>query len=312
MGKPQVVVNLPLNEDVMFSNHKGVYKKGLEKRQRKMLAKAEFLEHFLRDGEEILLISQACSPTSLIEQLTTGAIVYYLKRALLVVTNQRILHVPTKMNLSYRNSISQILYGDCTQLVMKRGQLFAKYRDGSKENFLAVKEKKKFKVILPDLLKGGMQSNAGRRTHLCPRCTTELEAGVFSCSACQLEFKSKKQGMKYSILIPGGGYFYTRHPILGLGDAAVEVFLIGLVLVALFATGGEVAAGESSIEDTMVMLGIFGGALAYEKMLSIYHANHFIKEFIPKEKNFAMEFRPMGNTLEPTSTPEIHRPIPIG
>ncbi len=312
MGAPKVVVDLPLNEDVMFSNHKGVHKKGLEKRQRKVLAKAEFLKPFLRDGEEILLISQACSPTSLIEQLTTGVIVYYLKRALLVVTNQRILHVPTESDFSYRNSISQISYGDCAQLTMKRGQLFAKYKDGSKESFLYVKEKKKFKVILPDLLKKGMQTNARRRTHLCPRCTAELEADVFSCSTCQLEFKSKSQGMKLSILLPGGGYFYTRHPFLGIGDAAVEVVLIGFVLLALFATGGEAAAGESSVEDAMVVFGIFGAALAYEKMLSIYHANHFIKEFIPKDKNFPKEFMPKGNTIEPISPPEIHRPIPIG
>lgn len=312
MAKPKVVVDLPLNEDVMFSNHKGVYKKGIEKRQRKVLAKAGFLKPFLRDGEEVLLISQACSPTSLIEQLTTGVMVYYLKRALLIVTNQRILHVPTKADFSYRNSISQIPFGDCTELVMKRGRLSAKYKDGSKESFLYVKEKKKFKVILPDLLKGGMQSNAGRRTHLCPRCTTALEAGVFACSACQLEFKSKSQGMKLAIVIPGGGYFYTRHPFLGLGDAAVEMVLIGFVLLAVFAISGNMDAGEASMEDLMAMLGVFGGALVYEKILSIYHANHFIKEFIPKEKNFAKEFRPKGNIIEPTSAPEIHRPIPIG
>jgi hypothetical protein len=71
-------------------------------------------------------------------------------------------------------------------------------------------------------------------------------------------------------------------------------------------------AGEGSVEDVMAMLGVFGGALVYEKILSIYHANHFIKEFIPIDKNFTKEFRPKGNTIEQISPPEIHRPIPIG
>jgi len=34
-----------------------------------------------------------------------------------------------------------------------------------------------------------------------------------------------------------------------------------------------------------VELFIFGIALVIEKAISVYHANHFIKEFIPKEKD---------------------------
>ncbi|GAG81966.1 unnamed protein product, partial [marine sediment metagenome] len=45
-------------------------------------------------------------------------------------------------------------------------------------------------------------------------------------------FKGKAEARKISIVYPGGGYFYTRHPIMGIADAFVEVSLATLIITS--------------------------------------------------------------------------------
>jgi len=111
--------DVPLDRETLFSNHKGDYKKRIEKRQTRLLKNVAFLKNFLKVDERILLITTGCSPTSILEQLLTGWIFIYLKRSLFIFTNKRIFHIPTKRNYSYRNSIAQILYSDCDSIQIK-------------------------------------------------------------------------------------------------------------------------------------------------------------------------------------------------
>ena len=87
----------------------------------------------------------------------------------------------------------------------------------------------------------------------------------------------KDEAKKISIIYPGGGYFYTRHPFLGISDATVETILLVLVIVSLI----DVING---VEGGGVTLFIFTIVLIIEKLITVYHSNHFIKEYIPKEK----------------------------
>lgn len=289
---------LPIDEKVIFADHKGARTKRIEKRQAKLLKKVAFLAPFLEEGEEILQVTTGCSPASMIEQLLTGWIVVYLKRSLLIFTDRRVFHVPTKTDFSYRNSISQIRYADCESLAMKGRTLVVRYGDGSKEKFFYVprREGKKLKALLPNVPKEGARSEAGRRVHLCPRCTKELTQGVFFCSNCQLEFKSRAEGRKLSLLWPGGGYFYARHPFLGIADAMTEAMLICFVVVCVLKALEDGAGSEPS----WFVAGIMAFTLAFEKLLTIYHTDHFIKEYLPKDTKF-----------EPGSAPEFNRPVPI-
>jgi hypothetical protein len=273
-------LELLLDREIMFSNHKSVYKKGIEKRQTKLLKKIAFLKNFLKEDERILLITTVCSPTSSLEQLLTGMIFVYIKRSLLVFTNKRIFHIPTKINYSYRNSIAQILYPDCNSIQIKGRKLIVEYKNGKKEKFLylANKEKKKAKSLLPTISFEGSPSESQKRIHLCPRCTEKLHEGKYICPNCYLDFKDKDEGKKISLIYPGGGYFYTRHPFLGIGDAIVETILIVLVIVYL-------VDAIKGIEGSVVDLLILALLLVYEKAISVYHSNHFIKEYIPKEKD---------------------------
>jgi hypothetical protein len=269
---------LPIDKDIMFSNHRGEYKKGIEKRQIKLLEKLSFIKPFLAGDEKILLITTGYSPISVLEHFLTGWMVFYLKQSLLVFTNKRIFHVPTAKNYSYRNSIARIFPADCKEIKMKMGRLDITYQNGKKEKFnIGGGERKKIGTLIPTISQQGLSGQTGGRTHLCPRCTRELVHDEYTCPNCRLEFKTKADARRISIVYPGGGYFYTGHPWLGLSYAIAESIFFILIVALSFdaAKGGKDAVGA------LVGVAIF---IIIEKAISVYHSNHFIKEYIPKEK----------------------------
>ena len=270
--------DLPFNREIMFSNHKNVYKRSLEKRQTKLLKRIVPVGHFLKENEKILLITTGCSPVSLMEQFLGGWIVFYMKRCLLVFTNMRILHIPTTPNYSYRNSIAEVNYADCKSVRMKGKCLVLEYGDGHKEKFLYVgsREAKKLKTLLTTLAFSPDLSQHTQRVHLCPRCARKLEESKYVCPNCRLEFKNREEAHRISLVYPGGGYFYTRHFLLGICDAITETLLLILVIVSAVETLNHHEALGSFI-FFLVILGI-------EKATTVYHANHYISEYIPKEK----------------------------
>jgi hypothetical protein len=273
-------LQLPVDTDVIFSNPKNVYKRQIEKRQRKLLGKISFLQPFLDESEKILLVTTGCSPVSAVEQMLGGAIVYILKRSVFVFTNKRVFHIPTKSNYSFRNSIAEIPYAACQKVFMKRRTLIVEYKNKQKEKFvyIAGRERKKIHSILETIPLEGQQSETPHRTYLCPRCTNRLIKEQYTCPNCSLAFKNKADGRKISIIYPGGGYFYTRHPFLGLVDALAELYLSILVVIFLFGT-------IRGVEDSAIALIIVGFALALEKTITVYHSNRFIEEYIPKERD---------------------------
>jgi hypothetical protein len=279
----QDLFDLPVNTDIMFTNHKSIYKQSIEKRQRKLLQKISFIRPFLHEGETILCITTGCSPASVIEQFLTGWVIYYLKRSLFIFTNERIFHIPTKNDFSYRNSIAQILYADCQSITIKGRNLMVEYKSGKKEKFYYIpkNESKKIKDLLQQTPLEGRTSPTLERMHLCPRCTSTLITDQYICPTCALEFKDKERARKISIIYPGGGYFYTGHPFLGVGDALAETYLLLLVIVAFMAAISGVAEGISTLI-------FFAVILVLEKLMTVYHSNHFIKEYIPKDRNIEM------------------------
>ena len=283
---------IAIDPAVLFANHKNVYKRRIEKRQRKFIEKLTYLKPFLRPDERVTCVTTAHSPMSLLEQYLMGWIVFFLKRCLLVSTNKRVLHIPAKMDYSYRNSIAQILYADCQSIAIKGRTLVVKYRNNRKEKFyhIASKERKKIKSLLRTVSLEGQQSAAQERTHLCPRCTEELVKDRYTCPSCELKFKNKAEARRISIIYPGGGYFYTRHPMLGLGDAFVELILMTLIITSLI---GAIRGIEDSDFSVVVFLTI---VLAIEKAITVHDSNKFINEYIPIEK----EIKPIEQLAELT------------
>ena len=297
----QDVFGLPVNTDVMFTNHKDIYKQSIEKRQRKLLQKISFIKPFLHENETILCVTTGCSPASIIEQFLTGWIIYYLKRSLFIFTNERIFHIPTKHDFSYRKSIAQILYADCQSIAVKGRNLAAEYKNGKNEKFFYLAENKKIKTLLQQMPLVGQTSPTLERTHLCPRCTNTLIKDQYICPNCSLDFKNKEQTKRISLIYPGGGYFYTGHPLLGVADALTEIYLTMLVLFGLIAA----ISGASGGIFTFVFI---GAILALEKAMTVYHSNHFIKEYIPKDRsiqiNTTVPEAQHSAQVKPEPTPE--------
>ena len=276
-------LGFPVDTAVCFSDHRGTYKKGAEKQQMKLLRKAApVLRTLLRPGEKVLLAVPACSPMSFMEQWTTGWAIYYIKRCLLIVTDRRILELAAKRDLSPRPSITEIEHAGVAEAKVATflgRSIKLRYRSGRTDQFpqLDSKVAARLKALLPSLVGQGATATPGGRQHLCPRCANRLPAAD-RCSHCFLEFKTRAKAIKYALIFPGGGYFYTGHPVLGAFDAMVELFLCVLVLGALLDT----VAGKFSA-DTAAALIVFGVGLAVEKAVSVYHAQHYVKEYLPAD-----------------------------
>jgi hypothetical protein len=276
---PQIF-GLPVDRDTLFSNHKNIYKKRIENRQRKFMVKLSFLKPFLKTGEKILLVSTGYSPIASLDQYATGFLFVYLKRSLFVFTNHRIFHVPTTPNYKFKQSLSQIYYAGCQSIELKGGVLVVQYtKSGRIEKFkaIAMSERKKIRALLKQKPASGTKSAVGERFHLCPQCTRLLTAAKSVCESCGLKFKNKIMAYILAILFPGGGYFYTRHYLLGLLNAIVEIFL--LLYIAM-----TVESGLNTVEGGMVNLLALGSIFVAVKTISVIHSTHFITEFIPRKK----------------------------
>ena len=278
---------LRINQEICFTTHNNKLHMGTTKRQLKILRDvAPLLRQLLKPDEEILLAVRTASPMSWFEQLTTGWVIYLLKRCVLIFTNKRILHLPTTMNFKPKASAAQVVFGDLAEAKASgfMGRVLKlTYKTGKQESFNYVDspEFKKLKALLPALPKEGQPSEVSERHHLCPRCQSRLLTGKFSCPSCHLQFKDGERAIGLSVLYPGGGYFYTGHPLLGLGDVVTEGILLILFLGALIdmLTGAKGSAGWGLV----VTLGV---ALFIEKAQTIYHAKHYVSEYIPIDKNF--------------------------
>jgi len=272
------ISGLPINNDFLFVDKEGNYKASIERRRTKLLRKLGFLTRFLDPDERIVFVTTGCSPASCWEQSTIGYLwITLIKRALFVFTNKRVFHIPTTTSFDYRGSIAQILYQDCRYLFVKGSTLQAEYQTGKKETFFGIPRSdgaiiRQMNITAPE---PAAPSARPERSHLCPSCAQVQEAEPGTCPRCGQVFKNRAEAVKYSLLFPGGGYFYAKRWLLGVLDAVGETYLLVIALVALL---GMVLGNPEAV----VIFGVFGFFLALEKLLTIYHAKKFVAEFIPK------------------------------
>jgi hypothetical protein len=266
------MTSLSIDEATMFGDAQGQRSARVEKKQRKWLGRVEpFIGSILEDGETVLRVVPALSPFSMLAALTIGNFYHAVKRCLLVFTDRRIVQVYANYRLMPRSSYAEVRYSHLRSAARRMGVLSLDYTDGSKERFQGISDRKAIDRILADRV--GAPGASGRRVHLCPRCASRLTPGVYTCHECRLAFKSKSEGRRLSLLLPGGGYFYTRHPWLGASQALSEGFLI-VMLFVIFSIQGD---------DKLAGIAILVAAVPLLKMLTIYHTDGFVEEFLPSE-----------------------------
>jgi len=277
---PQVF-GLPVDRDALFSNHKNIYKKRIEKRQRKLFVKLGPIKPFLRKNEHIMLVTTGYAPLSSLGQYLTGFAFSYLKRSLFVFTNQRILHLPTTIGYKYKNSLAQIAYAGCQSITLKRGTLVVQYANSApieKFKAIGVRERKKIRALLKkNIPLSGTKAQLAGRIHICPQCARRLVEKKYTCSNCQLNFKSRLMAIFLAIIIPGGGYFYVRHFLVGALDAILEIFLLTYSTYLLRDFFNQIPVNR-------IYLVVIPALYLYIKITAIIHSSHFIDEFIPTKK----------------------------
>lgn len=281
-GQPLSIFGVPVERDTIFTDHKGNYKNRVEKRQRQLIVKSTFVKFFLSHNERILCLTTGYSPISVLEQILTGPAFLFLKRALFVFTDKRILHIPTRFGRSPRGSVSQIRYEDCAQIVLKGRCLNVKYKNGRQEQFLylGLKERKKIKVLLnSEALKPNGTGLLKERVYLCPSCTNVLNIQEHACPTCKMEFKSRLKAVLMSILIPGGGYFYTRQAIAGIIAGMLEMGLCSYLAYTF-------SAEKSGMSGNLGLAAVLIAGLIMIKFIASYHVRLFINDFIPAKKDF--------------------------
>lgn len=283
-GQPVTIFGLPVERDFIFSNHKGTYKKRVEKQQRRLLVKSTFVKFFLQDDERILCLTTGYSPVSILEQVLTGPAFLFFKRALFIFTDRRILHIPTRFNQSTRSAISQISYNDCSRIYLKGRSLVVAYKNNEQEcfHYLGSKERKKLGILLEGIAPRFKEASQHKqRVYLCPSCTNVLDARKSFCPACKMAFKSSLKARLRSLLIPGGGYLYNYYTLPGVAVGLLETALLTCIAYHLAALKAGMSANFGTIA---LLLALF----IAEKFITTFHAQHLIKDFIPEEKNFAL------------------------
>jgi hypothetical protein len=269
------VFTLPVDKGVMFTDHKGKYKKKIEKQQRDLIVKIPFIKPFLEPDENIQLITTGYSQVNTLNQILTAWIFIYLKRSLFVFTDKRIFHIPTTVRYGYRNSIAQILYSENQSVTLKGRTLVVQCGVcGDQDKFIGIrgKEKKRIQAIIKKVEFNGRYKPASERAHLCPHCTKELTKGEYVCPNCKLKFKRKS---KLRSLVPGIGYFYVRQTFLGIVNIIVELIFIGF-LISFYLKLSQ------GVKTANLYLMLSGGLFIFEKIATMYHSSHFIDEYIPE------------------------------
>ena len=138
------IFSLPVDKEVMFTDHKGNYKKKIEQQQRELIIKIPFLKQFLGPDENILLITSGYSRVNTLDQILTAWLFIYLKRSLFVFTNKRIFHIPTTVHYRYRYSIAQILFSENQSITLKGRSLIVQCGlCGDQTKFVGIRGKDK-------------------------------------------------------------------------------------------------------------------------------------------------------------------------
>jgi hypothetical protein len=298
---------LRLREDTAYTDHKGRDDNSVRRSVEKALSPlAGILQNLLEADEAILYAARANAPMGTFEQLTFGWYAQYVGQTTLVLTDRRLLHLAVTRNGQWKRGVRSLRWGDLQDAKIKgwlARTMELRYASGLQEKYWAIRARdaKKLRVLVPvlrDAYRGQVTARQGM-TSLCPECKTALTAGVYQCANCGLVFKDEKTVVRRSLLIPGGGYFYTGQHFLGVMDVIAEGYLLLLIaaFVLLAFLGDEPAApGEEALTtlDALVFAGFIGFLLALEKLITIHHCRRLVRNFIPTTEKRLVTPSPIG------------------
>ena len=289
-----------VREDLAYTNPRNEANDGVRRRTQQSLEKLQgILRKLLREAEAVVYVARCQAPVGALDQLTFGWYIHRITASVLVFTDRGILHFLTKGDGTLKGGPRQVLWGDIAEASVKgwlNRQVRLVYKNGTKENYWKLKrgDARKLEALLPQFVGvTGAMSAAGGVVQLCPACTATIPEKQYQCNQCGAVFKDERTMIRHSILLPGGGYFYTGHPFLGIGDFIVETVLLSAVLTWTLAASGLIILELDPLEsastpaEALFIAGILAVFLVFEKLVTVYHCRRFIREYIPSTEQGA-------------------------
>jgi hypothetical protein len=280
---------IPVDREICYSDHVGTPDEGIKRQQISYLKKLEpLLKHVLGSQERVLYVTRCQWPQAILDVLTSGWLAYFMNQAMIIVTSARIIFLRIRSNNSPAGSLSQAAYGDIVSY--KRvgfGQSVQfTYTSGRLERFSSMQPKvsKKLIRVLSALVPDDRSTDQGQRHYLCPRCAAKLMKGRYTCPNCNLQFKDPSTVLKYGLLLPGGGFFYMRKKFFGFQYAVSELFLIGLLIIAMFGVAEDPALIGLGITAVILLLVI--------KAIHVFRARSYAREYMPAQADNATVYHP--------------------
>ncbi len=280
---PVLIFGKPVAREIIFSNHKGVYKKRVEKRQRRLLMKIPFINPFLEEGEIILLVTSGYAPLTKLERFLLRYLTVFQRRALFVFTDRRLIYIPTTFTYGYRYSLAEVRYASCKSIQVNRSSLVLELSSGVIERFPYInrKERRKIEAVIAKVPLGEGPKRATSMTYLCARCGAAILNNSDCCPKCRLRFRIPGKAGLMALLIPGGGYFYIGNTLYGFGSAILELIVDVLLIWSLFdLRQGFKGSVWAATVCGLVLIGI--------KIVSFYHVRGLLQGCFPVRKDLPL------------------------
>ncbi|HEY3055888.1 MAG TPA: hypothetical protein VGK31_08160 [Thermoanaerobaculia bacterium] len=163
------------------------------------------LQRLIQGEEEVLGLVVACSPSPLLERALLGSGVQHLRRCTVAVTTDRIVLIAVHRDLTLRDAVSQISYGDVRSVRFGklRRTMTIIFRNRKKQRFtdLTFADIELLQKIVPPLIGRGLPTPAKGRECLCGSCLAVLRRGSPFCPNCHAPMKRRDQAVKLACLL---------------------------------------------------------------------------------------------------------------
>lgn len=242
------------------------------------------LSTLLEEGETVLFSCRGATPYTIADYVAGILLFIWIRRAMFVLTDRRFLVIPCYPDFSPKRSLSSFHWGDVTGWAIDAGfgivvhwKLALQYASGRRETLMhltfgdaqVIRE-----IVALHTSPGASRGEFPERVHRCIECGAPIPPGHYSCR-CGQGYCNPETARVRALVIPGGGYLYTGHPLIGALDALVETFLFlnGLALLV----AGVLGVGARFISIGLFFLGLF----VFEKVVSLHHVQGLVDERVP-------------------------------
>ncbi|GAC1403033.1 MAG: hypothetical protein NVSMB68_16580 [Thermoanaerobaculia bacterium] len=221
--------------------------------QRPRMDAGPMLQRILREDEPLLRTFVACTPSPLLERSILGSGLQHLRRAIVAVTNERMILIGVHRDLSPRGTVSQISWGDVksARVGVLRRTVVLRFRNGTRQRFsdLSFEAAGAMRELLPPLVSSGKMTAAKEREPLCAGCLRVLRPGATLCPNCRAPMKRRSHAARLAWWSAGGGYHY-----LGFRQMALLAGLVDFLFFVAFLLSGIAALQRHGLSGAIALL----------------------------------------------------------